>query len=57
MYGDGALTALPYAMNTEFGRILANEMVNIFNYDMLELLPYIKYAFIICRNISANQRI
>ncbi|XP_011493996.1 PREDICTED: vesicle-associated membrane protein 7 [Ceratosolen solmsi marchali] len=26
MYSDGALTALPYAMNTEFGRILANEM-------------------------------
>lgn len=27
MYGDGALTALAYAMNTEFGRVLANEMV------------------------------
>ncbi|OXU29756.1 hypothetical protein TSAR_014806 [Trichomalopsis sarcophagae] len=26
MYGDGALTALAYAMNTEFGRVLANEM-------------------------------
>ncbi|XP_014207047.1 vesicle-associated membrane protein 7 [Copidosoma floridanum] len=26
MYADGALTALPYAMNTEFGRVLANEM-------------------------------
>lgn len=29
MYGDGALTALGYAMNTEFGRILANEMVSL----------------------------
>ncbi|KAJ8679323.1 hypothetical protein QAD02_015110 [Eretmocerus hayati] len=26
MYGDGALTALAYAMNTEFSRVLANEM-------------------------------
>lgn len=27
MYGDGAQTAIAYAMNTEFGRILNNEMV------------------------------
>ncbi|XP_033210638.1 vesicle-associated membrane protein 7 [Belonocnema kinseyi] len=26
VYGEGALTALAYAMNTEFGRVLANEM-------------------------------
>ncbi|KAL7304999.1 vesicle-associated membrane protein 7 [Trichogramma pretiosum] len=26
MYGDGAQTALAYSMNTEFGRVLANEM-------------------------------
>ena len=26
-YGEGALTALPYAMNTEFSSVLANEMV------------------------------
>ncbi|XP_058804385.1 vesicle-associated membrane protein 7 [Phymastichus coffea] len=26
MYGDGAQTALAYSMNTEFGRIIANEM-------------------------------
>ncbi|XP_053975122.1 vesicle-associated membrane protein 7-like [Hylaeus volcanicus] len=26
IYGDGAQTALAYSMNTEFGRILANEM-------------------------------
>lgn len=30
MYGDGALTALAYAMNTEFGRVLNNEMVKNF---------------------------
>lgn len=27
VYGQGAQTALAYAMNTEFGRVLANEMV------------------------------
>ena len=27
MYGDGAQTALAYSMNTEFSRILENEMV------------------------------
>lgn len=27
VYGPGAQTAVAYAMNTEFGRVLANEMV------------------------------
>lgn len=27
VYGQGAQTAMAYAMNTEFGRVLANEMV------------------------------
>ena len=40
MYGDGALTALAYAMNTEFGRVLANEMVSILRF-FLSLLFHI----------------
>lgn len=28
VYGAGAQTAVPYAMNTDFGTVLANEMVN-----------------------------
>lgn len=40
MYGDGAQTALAYAMNTEFGRILANEMVCFDEFWMIKILFY-----------------
>ena len=32
-YGDRALTALPYSMNSEFSKVLAGQMVSFPNHE------------------------
>jgi len=45
VYGPGAQTAVAYAMNTEFGHVLANEMVLSELIIYLEILSHTLHFF------------
>lgn len=52
-YGEGAHTAMPYGMNTEFSSVLANEMVTIylvFNRETRQSSIQRKAKFLILRH-------
>lgn len=57
VYGPGVQTAVAYAMNTEFGHVLANEMVmSEMIIEYLEtLFSHLTFSFV--RSIIANPKI